>query len=349
MNMKRSEVLTTNKATMEKRYSYKHPQGKWYKHNPLGKRVWNEGTNFAVNNPNHDIFLGCSPLDSPTGLDERRRILFDMTPKQYSDLLGGMFEDYVDIPAETEEEKRKRKKERDKVKDQMRNGLTESTERINAASSLTIVNTRTVSIMGVEHTFQFNQSMEEIFNAVVLHRDVEALDGVAKAQGMIQLLSLPLDQFSNSFDGLFDINAPSFVASKIYVLQYATKLREASTFTAPSSSAEQSNRMEERVTALEAATRTTDSNFRAIASSVGNTNDNMVAAIGKNCNAINAERVERIAEQDILHRKFDALTLEVRGATPHPTPTPKKKERAEARPVSVRRSARIETARKHGA
>ena len=45
-------------------------------------------TDFVKNNPDHVIFIGCSPLDSPTGLNERRGVLFRMTAKEFSDVLG---------------------------------------------------------------------------------------------------------------------------------------------------------------------------------------------------------------------------------------------------------------------
>ena len=275
--------------------------------------------------------------------------------------LGGEFKDQVDISA-------------DAVEGKAKYVLTESTENAAAASSLTIVHIRTIFIMGVEHTFQFNKSMEEIYNAVVqyyeVNRNIEALDGVAKAQGLVQLLSLPNDVFNNTFDGMFDIHAPGFVANKNYVLEYATtKLREASTFTVPSSSAEPfqmiisnfnnaiANSINDvaRTAAsnLDAATRTLASNL-GVATRAANGNIEAVArAAARNTDAVvrglDAERIDRIAGQGTLERELEALTLEVRGSTPRPTPTPKKKEKAEAQPVSVRRSARIEAARKHEA
>lgn len=238
--------------------------------------------------------------------------------------LGGEFKDQVDISA-------------DAVEGKAKYGLTESTENAAAASSLTITITRTIFIMGVEHTFQFNESMEEIVNAVEqyyeVNRNIEAFRGISKAQGLVQLLSLPNDVFDNTFDGMFDIHAPGFVASKNYVLQYANKLREESTFTAPSSSAEQlqmmmsnfSNAVANGIDAvarasasnLDAATRATNSIIEAVARAAARNTDTVVRGL-------EAERTERIAGQkmlgeriDVLECKIEALTLELRERAQH--------------------------------
>ena len=64
------------------------PQQKWYTHVLLAQDVWAAATDFVKNNPDHIIFIGSSPLDSPTGLNERRCVLFRMTAKKFSDVLG---------------------------------------------------------------------------------------------------------------------------------------------------------------------------------------------------------------------------------------------------------------------
>ena len=165
--------------------------------------------------------------------------------------------------------------------------------------------------MGVDYTFQFNESMEEIYNAVVqyyeVNRNIEAFRGISKEQGLVKLLSLPNDVFNNTFNGLFDIHATSFVANKSYVLEYANKLRASST--APSSYGEQFQTMM--------------SNF---SNAVANGINDVASAAASNLDAthavarcLDAERVERIARQkmlgdriDVLERKIEALTLEMR-------------------------------------
>ena len=219
--------------------------------------------------------------------------------------LGGEFKDQVDISA-------------DAVEGKAKYGLTESTENAAAASSLTITNTRTISIMGVDYTFQFNESMEDIYKAVVqyyeVNRDIEAFRGISKAQGLVKLLSLPTDQFNNTFNGLFDINATSFVASKNYVLEYATKLREASD---PSSYGEQfqtmmSNFSNAIANAIIDVARATNGNIDALTRAWARNSDAVFSCV-------DAERVERIARQkmlgeriDVLERKIEALNLEMR-------------------------------------
>jgi len=128
------------------------PSGRWFTRYQLGTDVWREGTLHARNNPDHEMYLGCGPVDSRTGLNERRRVLFDMESKAFSDLLGRRFANLVDDFPDTKDGKRQRKNGREALKLKMRHALKESDNRLAAAFSLTTTTTRVVSVLGVEHT-----------------------------------------------------------------------------------------------------------------------------------------------------------------------------------------------------
>mmetsp|Transcript_12895 Transcript_12895/g.16480 ORF Transcript_12895/g.16480 Transcript_12895/m.16480 type:complete len:280 (+) Transcript_12895:261-1100(+) len=264
------------------------PRGRWFTRQQLGRDVWREGTLHARNNPDHEMYLSCGPVDSRTGLNERRRVLFNMESKAFSDLLGRRFANLVDDFPDTKDGKRQRKNGRETLKLKMKHALTESDTRLAAASLLTTTTTRVVSVLGVEHTFSFDKLMDDIYNVVMQYydanRNIEAFDGVTKEQGLIKLLSLPGDQFNVVFNGRFDINADGFTASKNFVKEYVTKLMEASiaTATAPTPT-EQFQMMKELMNA-------SASNINAVARTTAS-NINVVASI------LDAERVERIAGQ----------------------------------------------------
>eukprot|EP00985_Skeletonema_marinoi_P002085 scaffold844_cov121-Skeletonema_marinoi.AAC.2 len=352
------------------------PEQRWYTQIQLAQDAWAAATNFVKKNRDHVIFNGCSPLDSPTGLNERRIVLFRMTAKKFSDVLGCRFKKQVDDYDDTDEGRLQQKRGRENLKLRMKHALGECKKRLSA-----VTYTRIVPISGVEHTFQYDPLSDTIHKAVVqyydAHRHIEAFADVTKEQGLVNLLILPNDQFNNAFDGRFDINAVGFVESKDCVKEYFTKLMEqASTATAPPAP-----------TAAPAPTApTADEQFQMVmqfmSASTSNTASNIDAVAG----CLNAEREERIAGQvqhkalidqntivigkaheridnhderignhdekiDILERKIEALTpkpKKKRDPTPLPTPTPKKK-RAHAQdqaPGSVRRSARKKPTRK---
>jgi len=283
------------------------PRGRWFTRQQLGRDVWREGTLHARNNPDHEMYLSCGPVDSRTGLNERRRVLFNMESKAFSDLLGRRFANLVDDFPDTKDGKRQRKNGRETLKLKMKHALTESDTRLAAASLLTTITTRVVSVLGVEHTFSFDKLMDDIYNVVMQYydanRNIEAFDGVTKEQGLIKLLSLPGDQFNVVFNGRFDINADGFTASKNFVKEYVTKLMEASiatvTATAPTPT-EQFQMMKELMNAsasnIDAVARTSSSNIDAVARTTAS-NINAVASI------LDAERVERIAGQ-VQHKAW---------------------------------------------
>ena len=209
------------------------PEQRWYTHIQLAQDVWAAATNFVKKNRDHVIFNGCSPLDSPTGLNERRIVLFRMTAKEFSDVLGCRFKKQVDDYDDTDEGRLQQKRGRENLKLRMKNALGECKKRLSA-----VTYTRIVPISGVEHTFQYDPLSDTIHKAAVqyydAHRHIEAFADVTKEQGLVNLLILPNDQFNNAFDGRFDINAVGFVESKDCVKEYFTKLMEqASTATAP--------------------------------------------------------------------------------------------------------------------
>jgi hypothetical protein len=237
--------------------------------------------------------------------------------------------------------------------------------------SLTTTSTRVVSVLGVQHTFSFDTSMDKIYNAVVQYydanRNIEAFDGITKEQGLVKLLSLPGDQFNEVFDGRFDINSEGFIASKNCVKEYATKLME------------HEMEVSAAAAAANATPATEPSQFQMMMelNKATNSNINAVARTSATiASSLDAERVERIAGQvqhkalierntigigkaheridghgqriDILERAVEALTPKKKDPTPVPTPTPKK-NRVQAPPVSVRRSARKKSTLKYGA
>ena len=53
----------------------------------LAQEVWGAATDFINENPDHVIFNGCSSLDSSTGFNERRLVLFGMKAKEFSDVI----------------------------------------------------------------------------------------------------------------------------------------------------------------------------------------------------------------------------------------------------------------------
>ena len=330
------------------------PEQRWYTHTQLAQDAWAAATNFVKKN-DHVIFNGCSPLDSPTGLNERRIVLFRMTAKEFSDVLGCRFKKQVDDYDNTDEGRLQQKRGRENLKLRMKNALGECKKRLSA-----VTYTRIVPISGVEHTFQYDSLSDTIHKAAVqyydAHRHIEAFADVTKEQGLVNLLILPNDQFNNAFDGRFDINAVGFVESKDCVKEYFTKL------------------MEQASTATAAPAPTAPPADDAVASCLNAEREERIAGqvqhkalIDQNTIVIGKahERIdnhdERIGNHDekidILERKIEALTPKPKKKrdptptpTPIPTPTPKKK-RAHAHaqdqaPGSVRRSARKKPTRK---
>lgn len=96
------------------------PRGRWFTRQQLGRDVWREGTLHARNNPDHEMYLSCGPVDSRTGLNERRRVLFNMESKAFSDLLGRRFANLVDDFPDTKDDKRQRKNGRETLKLKMK-------------------------------------------------------------------------------------------------------------------------------------------------------------------------------------------------------------------------------------
>ena len=300
-----------------------------------------------------------------------------MTAKKFSDVLACRFKNQVDDYDDTDEGRLQQKRGRENLKMRMKHALGECKKRLSA-----VTYTRIVSLLGVEHTFQYDRLSDTIHKAAVQYYDanrhIEAFADDTKEQGLVNLLSLPIDQFNNAFDGRFDINAVGFVESKNCVKEYFTKLTEqASTATTSQAAtappaAEQFQMMMQFMSAstsnIDTVARTSASNIDALARTSAS-NINAVAS------SLNAEREERIAGQvqhkalidrntivigkaheridnhdekiDILERKIEALTPKPKKKrdptpTPIPTPTPKKK-RAQAQaqaPGSVRRSSR---------
>ncbi len=208
------------------------PNGRWWEVQ-LAKEVWGGATAFVKDNRDHVIFNGCGPLDSWTGLNERRIVLVGKTAKAFSDVLGCKFADHVDGYDDTEEGRKKRKRGRDNLKTRMKHALEECKKRLSA-----VTYKRIVMVSGVQHKFVFNSLSDKILNVSAqyydAHRDNEAFADVTKEQGLVNLLSLPIDQFNDTFDGQFEINDGGFVESKDCVKEYFTKLVEqASTTTAP--------------------------------------------------------------------------------------------------------------------
>eukprot|EP00984_Skeletonema_dohrnii_P005711 scaffold2015_cov125-Skeletonema_dohrnii-CCMP3373.AAC.7 len=97
--------------------------------------------------------------------------------------------------------------------------------RLAAAPLLTTTTTRVVSVLGVEpwtrveHTFSFDKLMDDIYNVVMQYydanRNIEAFDGVTKEQGLINLLSLPGDQFNVVFNGGLTLTPTVSLQAKI--------------------------------------------------------------------------------------------------------------------------------------
>jgi len=230
------------------------PDGKWMKQGEAvkGEAVWKATTDFVNANPDHDIFNGCSPLDSWTGLNERRIVLFGKTAKGFSDVLGCRYANIVDGYDDTDEGRLKQKRARDNLKLRMKHCLKECKRRLSA-----VAYTRIVVVSGVEHTFDFDWLCDNIYNTVMqyyddAHRDNEAFAGVTKLQALVNLLSLPIDQFNDIFDGQFDIYAAGFVESKDCVKEYFTKLMEqasTATTTAPLATAASASAQGRRGTA----------------------------------------------------------------------------------------------------
>lgn len=154
-----------------------------------------------------------------------------MKAKEFSDVLGYRFANQVDDYDDTDEGRRQQKRGRETLKARMKHVLEECKRRLSA-----LTYTRIVLISGVEHTFEYNQLSDKIHKAVVqyydAHRDIEAFAGITKEQGLVNLLSLPIDQFNDTFDGRFDIHAVGFVESKDCVKEYFTKLVEQASSTA---------------------------------------------------------------------------------------------------------------------
>jgi hypothetical protein len=216
-----------------------------------GEAVWKATTDFVKDNPDHVIFNGCGPLDSYTGLNERRVALVGMKAKGFSDVLGGKFSSIVDGYDDTDEGRRQQKRARENLKLRMKHVLEECKRRLSA-----LTYTRIVLISGVQHTFYFSQLHDKILNVPAqyydAHRDNEAFAGVTKEQALVNLLSLPNDQFNDIFDGQFEIDADGFVESKDYVKEYCTKLMEqvsTATTTAPLATAASASAQGRRGTA----------------------------------------------------------------------------------------------------
>ncbi len=218
-----------------------------------GKAVWEAGTTFVKINPDHAVFNvnDCGPLDSYTGLNERRVVLFSMKAKGFSDVLGGKFSSIVDGYDDTDEGKLKQKRARDNLKLRMKHAKKECETRLRA-----VTYERLVTLSGVQHTFYFSQLHDKILNVPAqyydAHRDNEAFAGVTKEQALVNLLSLPNDQFNDIFDGQFEIDADGFVESKDYVKEYCTKLMEqvsTATTTAPLATAASASAQGRRGTA----------------------------------------------------------------------------------------------------
>ena len=314
--------------------------------------------------PNHPLYRGCKTLD------ERHSVLLRLEAKRLSDVLDGRFSNQVDNFPDNKEGKKKRKNGRGNLKKKMSRALEESNNRIAAAAaalaSVTTATTRIVYVLGIEHTFQFDELMEEIYNVVVRYcdvmhnRNIEGFDGITKEQGMVRLLSLSDDQFNDTFNGRFDINTASFFASKRYVKEYAKKLTEASTAAPPvAAAAPATTSLEEREREQEHGREL----FQLMLTFMTSTAQNLGAAASNQ----DAERVERIAGQeqhkaliernsieigtvqrdnigrdkriDIIEREVDALTQLLR----------RRMKRGQAHPVSIRRSARKKPAKKYGA
>lgn len=367
-------LISTNKATMANINNDLPPQKKWFKRQGLGQLTWDAGTNHALTNPAHDFYIGCSPLESATGLNERRCKAFGLPAEDFS-ILVNQFAELVDGYPDTAEGKKQQRYGREALKLKLRHCYSECKTRLNALYSLTTTTTRVVSVLGVQHTFSFDTSMDKIYNAVVQYydanRNIEAFDGITKEQGLVKLLSLPGDQFNEVFDGRFDINSEGFIASKNCVKEYATKLME--------------HEMEVSAAATTAATPATEpSQFQMMVMELSKATNSNINALARTsatnvdalASSLDAERVERIAGQvqhkalierntigigkaheridghaqriDNLERAVEALTPKKKDPTPVPTPTPRKK-RVQAPPVSVRRSARKKPALKYGA
>ena len=108
-------------------------------HIQLAQDAWAAATNFVKKNRDHVIFNGCSPLDSPTGLNERRIVLFRMTAKKFSDVLGCRFKKQVDDYDDTDEGRLQQKRGRENLKLRMKNALGECKKRLSAVTYTRIV------------------------------------------------------------------------------------------------------------------------------------------------------------------------------------------------------------------
>ena len=297
------------------------PQKKWFKKHRLGQETWEAGTNHVLNNPAHDFYIGCSPLESATGLNERRCKAFGLPAEDFS-ILVNQFAELVYGYPDTAEGKKQQRYGREALKLKLQHCYSECKTRLNALYSLTTTSTRVVSVLGVQHTFSFDTSMDKIYNAVVQYydanRNIEAFDGITKEQGLVKLLSLPGDQFNEVFDGRFDINSEGFIASKNCVKEYATKLMEhemevsaaaaAATATTPATEPSQFQMMMELNKAtnsninavarnVDAVARTSATNIDAVARTSATNIDAVASSLDAVASSLDAERVERIAGQ----------------------------------------------------
>lgn len=349
-------------------YICDEPTGKWYI--TLAKDVWVATTDFVNENRDHVIFNGCGPLDSWTGLNERRAVLVDMKAKEFSDVLGCKFASHVDGYDDTEEGRMKQKRARETLKLKMKHCLKECKRRLSA-----VAYTRIVVLSGEEHAFDFDWLRDNIYNTVMqyydAHRDIEAFAGITKEQGLVNLLSLPIDQFNDTFDGRFDIHAVGFVESKDCVKEYFTKLVEqasstatatATTPLAAAATAPQAHEQFQMVMQFMGATASNfdaaASNFDAAASILRTEREERIAGqvqhkalidrntiVGRNAHEridVHDDRLDKHDERfdnhdekiDILQRQMKALTPKPekkRHPTPTPIPTPTpKKKRAHA-------------------
>eukprot|EP00986_Skeletonema_menzelii_P014638 scaffold9860_cov145-Skeletonema_menzelii.AAC.6 len=217
-----------------------------------------------------------------------------MTAKKFSDVLGCRFKNEVDDYDDTDEGRLQQKRGRENLKMRMKHALGECKKRLSA-----VTYTRIVSLLGVEHTFQYDWLSDTIHKAAVQYYDanrhIEAFADDTKEQGLVNLLSLPIDQFNNAFDGRFDINAVGFVESKNCVKEYFTKLTEqASTATtsqaATAPAAEQFQMMMQFMSAstsnIDTVARTSASNIDAVARTSASNIDALARTSASNINAV---------------------------------------------------------------